>query len=82
MMMTLFDEEQVMRAYVESEKREAAAEAAKKAAVISAIEIYQEIGLPVSETIKKIAGKYNLEEEDAKAWVNKYWKEEKSEIRK
>ncbi len=48
MMMTLFDEEQVMRAYVESEKREAA----KKAAVISAIEIYQEIGLPVSETIK------------------------------
>ncbi|MCI8300280.1 MAG: hypothetical protein HFI69_08015 [Lachnospiraceae bacterium] len=70
MMMTLFDEEQVMRAYVESEKREAA----KKAAVISAIEIYQEIGLPVSETIKKIAGKYNLEEEDAKAWVNKYWK--------
>ena len=40
MMMTLFDEEQVMRAYVESERKEAA----KKAAVISAIEIYQEMG--------------------------------------
>ena len=66
MMMTLFDEEQVMRAYVESEKEEAA--------VISAIEMCQEIGLPVSETIKKVAGKYNLEENDAEAWVRKYWK--------
>ena len=78
MMMTLFDEEQVMRAYLESEKKEAAekaaAEAAKKAAVISAIEMCQEIGLPVSETIKKIAGKYKLEENDAEAWVQKYWK--------
>ena len=66
MMMTLFDEEQVMRAYVESEKEEAA--------VISAIEMCQEIGLPVSETIKKVAGKYKLEENDAEAWVQKYWK--------
>lgn len=45
MMMTLFDEEQVMRAYMENEKKEAA--------MISAIEIYQEMGVPVSETIKK-----------------------------
>ena len=74
MMMTLFDEEQVMRVYVESEKREAAKEAAKKAAVISAIEIYQEMGLPVSETIKNVAGKYKLEENDAEAWVQRYWK--------
>ena len=66
MMMTLFDEEQVMRAYVESEKEEAA--------MISAIEIYQEMGLPISETIKKVAGKYNLEENDAEAWVQRYWK--------
>ena len=74
MMMTLFDEEQVMRAYVESERKEAAEEAAKKASVISAIEMCQEIGLPVSETIKKVAGKYKLEENDAEAWVRKYWK--------
>ena len=66
MMMTLFDEEQVMRAYVESEKKEAA--------VISAIEMCQEIGLPISETIKKIAGKYKLEENDAETRVQKYWK--------
>ena len=66
MMMTLFDEEQVMRAYVESEKEEAA--------MISAIEMCQEIGLPVSETIKKIARKYELEENDAEACVRKYWK--------
>ena len=72
MMMTLFDEEQVMRAYVESERKEAA----KKASVISAIEIYQEMGLPVSETIKKVAGKYQLEENDAEAWVQRYWKTE------
>ena len=70
MMMTLFDEEQVMRAYVESERKEAA----EKAAMISAIEMCQEIGLPVSETIKKVAGKYKLEENDAEAWVRKYWK--------
>ena len=70
MMMTLFDEEQVLRAYVESEKEEAS----KKAAMISAIEMCQEIGLPVSETIKKVAGKYKLEENDAEAWVQKYWK--------
>lgn len=68
MMMTLFDEEQVMRAYVESEKKEAT--------VISTIEIYQEMGLPISETIKKVAGKYKLEENDAQAWVRKYWKRE------
>lgn len=73
-MMTLFDKEQVIRAYVESEKKEAAKKAAREAAMISAIEIYQEMGLPVSETIKRIAGKYDLEEDDAKAWVNKYWK--------
>lgn len=72
MMMTLFDEEQVMRAYVESERKEAAEEAA----VISAIEMCQEIGLPVSETIKKIAEKYNLEDEDARAWMDRYWKRE------
>lgn len=66
MMMTLFDEEQVMRAYVESEKKEAA--------LISAIEIYREIGLPISETIKKIAIKYKLEESDAETGVNRYWK--------
>ena len=81
MMMTLFDEEQVMRAYVESEKKEAAEkaaeEAAKKAAVISAIEMCQEIGLPVSETIKKVAGKYKLEENDAETWVQKYWRRER-----
>lgn len=69
-MMTLFDEEQVMRAYVESEKKEAA----KKAALISAIEMCQEIGLSISETIKKIALKYKLEEKDAKARVQEYWK--------
>lgn len=51
-MMTLFDEEQVMRAYMESEKKEAA--------MISAIEIYQEMGLPVSETIKKSQGNIGL----------------------
>ena len=77
MMMTLFDEEQVMRAYVESERKEAAEEAARKASVISAIEIYQEMGLPVSETIKKVAGKYKLEENDAEAWVQRYWKTER-----
>lgn len=53
MMMTLSDDEQVMRAYVESDRKEAAEEAAKEAAVIWAIEMCQEIGLPVSETIKK-----------------------------
>ena len=55
-----------MRAYVESEKEEAA--------VISAIEMCQEIGLSISETIQKIVGKYKLEETDAEAWVRKYWK--------
>lgn len=69
-MMTLFDEEQIMCAYVESEKKETA----EKATVISVIEICQEMGLPVSETIKKVAGKYKLEESDAEAWVQKYWK--------
>ena len=47
MMMTLFDEELVMRAYAESERKEAA----KKTAVISAIEMCQEIGLLISDTI-------------------------------
>ena len=59
---------------MESEKKAAAEKAAAEAAVISAIEMCQEIGLPISETIKKIAGKYKLEENDAETRVQKYWK--------
>lgn len=55
-MMTLFDEEQIMCAYVESEKKETA----EKATVISVIEICQEMGLPVSETIKRLPETINL----------------------
>ena len=47
------------------------------ASVISAIEMCQEMDLPVSETIKKVAGKYKLEENEAEAWVQRYWKKER-----
>lgn len=59
-----------MRAYVESERKEVAEEIV----MISVIEMCQEIGLPISKTIKKVLGKYRLEENDAKARVQKYWK--------
>ncbi len=42
--------------------RKGSGRSSKKASVISAIEMCQEIGLPVSETIKKVARKYKLEE--------------------
>ena len=54
--------------------RKGSGRSSKKASVISAIEMCQEIGLPVSETIKKVARKYELEENDAEAWVRRYWK--------
>lgn len=55
---------------MESERKEVAEEIV----MISVIEMCQEIGLPISKTIKKVLGKYRLEENDAKARVQKYWK--------
>ena len=65
-MMTLFDEERIVEIYAENKAREAS--------VRSAIEVYQEIGLSLSEVIRRIASKFHLTEEDAEAKVRECWK--------
>ena len=46
----------------------------KDTAIRTAVEIYQEIGLTMQETVEKIAAKFNLSKDDAEEEVNKYWK--------
>ena len=65
-MMTLFDEEHIVEIYAENKAREAS--------VRSAVEVYQEIGLSISEVIKRIAAKFQLTDEDAEEKVRECWK--------
>lgn len=69
MMMTIFDEETIMRNHIRSQRAEAAAEAA----VQSAVETYQEFNLSFSDSVQKLVDKFGLSENEAEETVQKYW---------
>jgi flagellar biosynthesis/type III secretory pathway protein FliH len=45
----------------------------EKGQIQGSVEAYKEFGVSMSDTIAKIAAKYNLSETDAKEQVEKYW---------
>ena len=49
-MLTLFDEEKIMRNYIRSEREEAS--------VRSAIETYQEVGILFDDVVEKLMGRF------------------------
>ncbi|MCM1245239.1 MAG: hypothetical protein NC293_06285, partial [Roseburia sp.] len=68
-MWTLFDEEKIMRNYIRSEREEAA----KAAAVQSAVETYQDFQVSFSDAVQKLIAKFGLSEADAEEAVQRYW---------
>lgn len=65
MMMTIFDDETIMRNHIRSQRAEAA--------IQSAVETYQEFNLSFSDAVRKLTVKFGLSENDAQAAVQKYW---------
>lgn len=50
-------------------------EQGKQEGIKAAIEICCESGISRQETVEKIAEKFSLEEETAKEYISKYWKD-------
>lgn len=65
MMLTIFDEETIMRNHIRSEREEAA--------VQNAVEMCQDFNLSFSDAVQKLVAKFGLSEENAEEAVQKYW---------
>ncbi len=65
MMMTIFDDETIMRNHIRSQRAEAA--------IQSAVEMCQDCDVTFSDAVKKLAAKFGLSEKDAEEEVQKYW---------
>ena len=82
MMMTLFDQEQIMKNHDASIRREAAEKAAKKAtkkaaekAIASLVRMCKKMNGSMSDAVESVVSDYGYSEEDATAIVQKYWNE-------
>lgn len=64
-MMSLFDREKIMEAYVEEERQ--------SAAIKSAVEMCQELGESLANTVKRIAAKFQMTESESETLVREYW---------
>ena len=64
-MMTLFDEEYILKTYVEQEKREAAEKAAEKATKEAARKLYQK-----GTSVADIADVLSVTEQEVKQWLD------------
>ncbi len=88
-MITLYDEQEIMERYVESEVAEAVEQAVEQvskrtkqaveqadneAAIRTTIEMCQDFGISTEETIQKLINKFSLSKERAKNKVQEYWK--------
>ena len=78
MMMTLFDEEQLMKNHDASIYREATEKATKKAnekAIASIVRVYKKMNGSMLDAVESVVSDYGYSEEDATAIVQKYWNE-------
>ena len=69
-MMTLFDEETIMKNYTASLIRET-----REEGVRNFVEACQELGISLLDTVEKLITKYGFDESESQAEVKKYWKE-------
>jgi hypothetical protein len=90
-MMTLFDTEYTFKTYVDSEKREAEEkgerkgriegkregiiEGERKGRLNATIEVCKDLGVSVSETVKRIVNDFGLSEADAETKVKECWEQ-------
>lgn len=65
MMMTIFDEETIMRNHIRSQCAEAAMQ--------NCVEMCQEFNLSFSDSVQKLVDKFGLSENEAEETVQKYW---------
>lgn len=77
-MITLYDEQEIMERYVESEVAEAVEQAVEQAdseaAIRTTIEMCQDFGISTEETVQKLIDKFSLSKEMAENKVQEYWK--------
>lgn len=92
-MITLYDEQEIMERYVESEVAEAVEQAVEQAvkqavkqtkqaveqadneaAIRTTVEMCQDFGISIAETIQKLISKFSLSKEMAENKVQEYWK--------
>lgn len=66
-MMQLYDQEEVWRIHVLNRER--------NAAICTAVEMCQDFGMGIEETVEKIAAKFHLSKDQAEEEVDEYWKE-------
>ena len=66
-MMQLYDQEEIMRVHILSERRDAA--------ICAIVETYQDLGMTSIEAVNKIVEKFSLSKERAEEEVQEYWKE-------
>lgn len=77
-MMTLFDEETIMKNYTASlirETQEQTRRETREEGVRNFVEACQELGISPLDTVEKLIAKYGFDESESQAEVKKYWKE-------
>lgn len=80
-MMTLYDEQEVLRNYIASERRDAAAKGEArgeargemKGEARGVVGMCKEFGISIAETIAKLKTKLGMSEAEAEATVRQYW---------
>lgn len=66
-MMQLYDQEEVMRTYVASERRDAG--------IMNVVMVLKNMGLSFAEVVEKVARQFHLPDERAEGEVREYWKQ-------
>lgn len=66
-MLTLFDEEKIMKNHIRSER--------EQAAIQNTIEMCQDFELSFSDAVQKLIAKFRLSEADAESAAAEYWKQ-------
>ena len=65
-MMQLYDQEEIMRTYVASERRDAG--------IMNVVMVLKNMGLSFAEVVEKVARQFHLPDEKAEGEVREYWK--------
>lgn len=66
-MMQLYDQEEIMRVHILSERRDAA--------ICASVEMCKEFGVSFMDAVDKVAKKFELSRDMAEKEVAEYWKE-------
>ena len=72
-MMTLFDQETIMKNYTASLIKETTEEVEEKG-VRNFVESCQELGISMIDIVEKLIAKFDFDEEKSQEEVKKYWK--------